>query len=270
MVLSRARKKEAQVGSNGVGKEDDVVQSDPTGLGQWMKEKGKLALQFLPQDAARNLLRIARPSNYRRLQERRAELLAPLDRHRCLFVHIPKCAGTAVSIGLFGQPIGHHTLRYFRYVYAKHEFDGYFKFTFVRNPWDRVVSAFHYLGEEQRYGVDRRWRDEHLSCYQGFEDFVMTGLHRPEVLRWFHFTPQWDYVSVPWSSKSPVDFVGRYENLPHDFGVVAERLGLSAKLAVRNQGRERKADYRSYYSPASRQKVADVYARDIREFGYEF
>ncbi|HXB98636.1 MAG TPA: sulfotransferase family 2 domain-containing protein, partial [bacterium] len=121
-----------------------------------------------------------------------------------------------------------------------------------------------------RVGADLRWRDAHLARFAGFEEFVLTGLRRREVQDWLHFVPQWDFLSVPWSSKPQVDFIGHFETMEQDFAAVAARLGLAASLEVRNSTKSRDRDYRRYYTAASRRVVESVYARDIRALGYEF
>ena len=67
-------------------------------------------------------------------------------RLRCIFFHIPKTAGVAVCDGLFGnRGPGHMDVEIAKVVFGKWRFQSFFKFCFVRNPWDRLVSAFHYL-----------------------------------------------------------------------------------------------------------------------------
>ena len=72
--------------------------------------------------------------------------LAPFDQHRCIFVHVPKCAGVSISRSLFGSLVGTHiAMKSFQLIYTEEEFARYFKFAFVRNPWDRLVSAYRFL-----------------------------------------------------------------------------------------------------------------------------
>ena len=137
--------------------------------------------------------------------------LAPFDRHRCIFVHIPKCAGMSVAQSLFGRYVtGHMPLRTYRYIYSSRELSAYYKFTFVRNPYDRLVSAFHFMQQGGMHETDRRWASEHVQGYRDFEAFVLHGLPRPEVRRYFHFTPQLDFVTLPRHRGPQVDFIGRF------------------------------------------------------------
>jgi hypothetical protein len=249
------------------------------------KDGIRQVLGRMPHPVAHGLVRGLAPGNYRRLQARRAQLLPDFDRYRCIFVHLPKCAGLSISSSLFGnRGVGHMPMAYYWFLFPPRDFRAYFKFTFVRNPWDRLVSAFHFLrdgglGKEDRqwfsrwgteFTDDEAWAREHLSAYRDFEDFVLRGLGRPEVARGMHFAPQRSFLSLPWRSGLPIDFVGRFEELERDFTVVAKRLQVSPDLAFINKGRNRSRDYRAYYSNETRRIVERFYVQDIRAFGYEF
>jgi len=78
------------------------------------------------------------------------------DEYRCIYYHIPKTAGLSVCQGLFGHHgPGHIDARTYRLIFGRAHFEKYFRFTFVRNPWDRLVSAYHFL---QAGGLDREDR----------------------------------------------------------------------------------------------------------------
>ncbi len=66
--------------------------------------------------------------------------------HKLIFIHIPKCAGRSISNAL-GEPFDHYTAAYYQTHYAQHRND-YTTFTTVRNPYGRLVSAYHYIKSE--------------------------------------------------------------------------------------------------------------------------
>jgi hypothetical protein len=195
--------------------------------------------------------------------------LRAFDEHRCIFVHIPKAAGISVAMALFGNLAGGHTAaRDYRKVFGR-DFWRYFKFTFVRNPYTRLVSAYEFLkgGGHPAWMSNQRFRDEVLSEYVDFSDFVLRWLkprHRwPEP----HFRPQHEFLEL--GGGLVMDFVGRVERIDDDFATVCERLGVQARLGRLNETREKHAALGTYYtSDAVERRVRDFYARDFELFGY--
>jgi hypothetical protein len=196
--------------------------------------------------------------------------LRSFDRHRCIFVHIPKCAGVSVCRSLFGDyGAGHYPIRVFQEVFEPPLFDSYFKFAFVRNPWDRLLSAYRFLSQGGFNETDRRWARRYLSPYREFGEFVRDWVTPDNIASWIHFRPQVDFLSLA-NGKSGVDFVGRYEQLDADFRRVCERIGVKNRLLHLNSNGHRGEDYRPAYDTETRAIVAEVYGRDIAALGYDF
>ncbi len=94
-------------------------------------------------------------------------------KHKAIFIHIPKVAGTSIANALFGESVGHRPLR--RHVaFCPELVEEYFKFTFVRNPYDRLFSAYNYFSSHvgSRKHRDHRWASDYLSKFDSFERFV--------------------------------------------------------------------------------------------------
>ena len=238
------------------------------------------AFYILPHDFRRRVYARVRPGEFKSLQESRTSRsesgfsLRPLDEYRCIFVHIPKTAGISVSRSLFGNNgPGHETLRRFQIVFSEREYDTYFKFAFVRNPWDRVYSAYNFLRKGGWHEADRDWAQAHLSRYSDFNEFVSSGLGRTEVYNWLHFKPQLSFLWTPGKRQFELDFLGYFENLEEDYGRIAARLGARAETGLRKDNigkRDGKVGYREAYTEKSRRLVADLFACDINAFGYDF
>lgn len=196
--------------------------------------------------------------------------LKPFDDNHCIFVRIPKCATRSVSKALFGNFAGgHRSLREYQKVFSPEEFSTYFKFCVVRNPWDRLASAFFFL---QRGGIsdeDKIWIRKNLSMFDSFDDFVNHGLRLENIQSYDHFRPQVDFITLNNTNEIGVDFIAYYENLNKDFERIRNRLDINAELLTLNINSS-KRDYRSYYSEKMIQIVADVYKKDIDLFGYDF
>jgi hypothetical protein len=137
----------------------------------------------------------------------------------------------------------------------------YYSFAFVRNPWDRLVSEFHW--RQQR--APERWSFPDFSM---FLDAVIHGWDFEFDDR-RHIMSQKAFVTDE-AGGLLVDFVGRHEHLERDMGVVLSRLGLpAARLPVVNRSGGR-THYSRYFDAESRAQVARHYADDIAFFGHTF
>ena len=134
-------------------------------------------------------------------------------------------------------------------------FADFFKFAFVRNPWDRLVSYYHHVIQQPEHRRHRRFcRIDGFPAYVRWET---TRDHNRQV----------DFLTDP-GGDLLVDFVGYYENLADDFRRVTRRLSLEVELPRLNGSQHR--DYRSYYDDATAELVADFWQADIQQFGYDF
>jgi hypothetical protein len=171
-----------------------------------------------------------------------------------------------VALTLFEQ--GSRHVPWFDYYYANPEkFRSYYKFSFIRNPWDRLASTYFFL---QRGGMDPQdaaWAEANLKDYPTFESFVKGWLTEDAIHTWIHFRPQ-HYFICDEEGRVKMDFVGRVENMDADFAEVADKLGCKRQLARVNVGIH--DHYSRYYNDTTREIVARVYARDIELFGYQF
>jgi hypothetical protein len=227
--------------------------------------------------------------------------------YRCLFVHVPKTGGMSIEnvfvrlVGLtwpnrapllllgnddpgLGPPRLAH-LKAGEYVARGHlaaeQFATYFKFSFVRNPWDRIVSEYKYRGYPVKIDF-KTYLFKHLPA-PGWTD------------TYCHIIPQHDFLYDE-AGKLLVDFVGRYESLQADFDKVCARVGIpptplprvnrsmeEARLdtfrELRKQlrraiwSRERKhtfPHYTEYYDDESREFVGRLFRKDLEAFNYAF
>lgn len=138
---------------------------------------------------------------------------------------------------------------------------GLFKFAFVRNPWDRLVSRHAYLLRTNSHAHSRE-----VKSLGGFEAYLRWELARAG--RGGSMRHQADYV-LDAAGNLIVDAVGYFERLQDDFTEICRRIGIRAKLGT-PETRTPRRDYRSFYSDETRELVAGAYARDIAVFGYTF
>jgi hypothetical protein len=129
--------------------------------------------------------------------------------------------------------------------------NGYFKFCFERNPWDRAISAYFWENRNRKrmpdfYGFLQRM--QHEGKLSNFETYAIDG-------------------------KIAVDEVLLFEQLPAELDRLPGLLGLPGPLALprtKQQFRRDRRPYQEFYSPRERDYVAEVCSREIAAFGYQF
>jgi hypothetical protein len=141
-------------------------------------------------------------------------------------------------------------------------FDRYFKFVFVRNPWDWMVSMYHFVLREP----DAPRHDE-VKALGSFDAWVEWAVSTPNPFPKGVSGVQSDMVTDA-EGNLLVDFVGAYESLAEDFAEVARILGIPAGLPHVNQSVHK--DYRTYYNDRTRAIVAERLRADIERFDYSF
>lgn len=155
----------------------------------------------------------------------------------------------------------------------------YYKFAFVRNPWDLTLSWYTSLS--------RSWSNEHLDVdnfsKEGMKNFLRLYLFPQSISDWWnHFvklnkgyrklvsTPQGTYITDE-NGCSQLDFIARFESYEKDSRFLFQRFGLNVDEEVQiNRSRHGKLDYRDFYDDESRKLIADRFRNDIELFGYEF
>lgn len=171
---------------------------------------------------------------------------------------------------LYGCRTGDHmTLLDYRTAFPKEMFASAYKFTFVRNPWDRLVSAYFYLQDSNRSDFDRAQASGSVLKFDSFEGFVTEFVAHEDLNAFIHLKEQHLFLRLPGRGIG-VDFVGRFESLQDDFNTIAKRLGKDITLEHRNASQLRKSDYRDIYTPQMIDIVAKAYAKDVAYFGYKF
>jgi hypothetical protein len=187
------------------------------------------------------------------------------DEKKCIFVHIPKAAGTSLKNTLFpGAQITHYrAIDYF--MDSPRKYLKYFVFAFSRNPYDRLVSAYYYLLQGGKNEADMRFRDKFLSSYETFGDFVKSGLHRKEIKTQYHFMPQYPFI-VNLRGEIMVDFLGRFETMADDFERISKRIGSDNPLPHINKSS--RGPYQGFYTEELRIITYANYKKDFELLGY--
>ncbi|HWA29876.1 MAG TPA: sulfotransferase family 2 domain-containing protein [Rhizomicrobium sp.] len=149
---------------------------------------------------------------------------------------------------------GHISVQQIRGVLGEEIFADYFKFAFVRNPFDRFVSYCAFLGREGAFAADPK----------GYMRAVIAGARPPYRLL---FLPQSDFL-VDARGRLAMDFVGRTEDMQASYDAICARIGIpTADLGRVNASRHDRYD--TYLDPAMRRWISDFYVRDFAMFDYQ-
>jgi hypothetical protein len=177
------------------------------------------------------------------------------------FVHINKTGGSSIEMAL-GIPFAHMTAIELRDLLGASRWNRRYSFAFVRNPWDKVVSHYHYRVKTNQTGLGRD--------PVPFEEWVIRayGEHDPALYdQPKMFQPQHLWLDDE-QGRQIVDFVGRFERLHEDFAEVCRMVSMQASLPHLKKSKHR--DFRELYSPETRDVIGDVFSGDIDRFGYGF
>jgi hypothetical protein len=202
------------------------------------------------------------------------------DSRRFLFVHVQKTGGVSIDKLLTEhvddlRHFGSRHLTLGQALKKEPDLAHYWTFGFVRNPWARMVSWWAMIdnwrekwgpdsGREPATGVmagNKFWHG--TAKYADFDEFVMRGPDEWARLR----TPQIDYLTTP---HRRADFIGRTETFDADVRAVCARLGLPIPDEAPRHNVHTYTGYQESFSDATRQRVAEVFAKDIDLFHYEF
>ncbi|MDJ0825028.1 MAG: sulfotransferase family 2 domain-containing protein [Rhodobacter sp.] len=128
------------------------------------------------------------------------------------------------------------------------EFKTYLKFSIVRNPWAQCLSLFFRLNKGN-------------TDPQAFRDFIQNALAVKGTVPHYSIFDE--------DGKCLVDYIGRFETIDEDFAHICRKLGLTG-IRLPHHNRSLSTDYRRFYDAETAQRVSEIYAEDIKRFGYAF
>lgn len=189
------------------------------------------------------------------------------DERKCVFVHVPKCAGNSV-VKAFGIDVhNHQCAAYYR---RQKRLNLYYRFTFIRNPWDRFLSAYLFLKSGGMNDKDK-WASKSLIGGRDFEEFILDTPIK-KILGQVHFCRYVYFLN------GKMDFIGKLENFDEDFKQLLinideykwSNLGEDEIVVPHLNITADKKHYTEYYNDRTAKAIGKLYEKDIHEFGYEF
>jgi len=215
-------------------------------------------------------------------------------RHRFVFVHLERTGGTSLHSALLPflgpQDLVADQGRRARSVNGYHKHDpareilrklgertwqSFFKFTFERNPWDKIRSLYHrgYTRSLAARGL-KSWPQALWGGPLAFPTWFRARVWEARLLRAGHIRLPHDYAHYADGPDVLVDFVGRYEQRTQHLEFLSERLGLpiDAELRANNQRVDRRDRDQppEPFDPWMLAQVQKYFATDLAFLGYRF
>ena len=191
------------------------------------------------------------------------------EEHKFIFISIHRTASSAIANILLNA--GCHCLQSsFQHDNARTEAGSrllakhpdFYKFAFVRNPWERLFSWYKLIT-----GRGKEWTRQEVLDFEAFLASYFDYTSSPESGWFFHFN-QLDYLTNR-DGLLLVDKIGRFENLEQDLYSILDKLKIAAPaIPILNTSHEQ--PYTTFYSKRARNFVAEKCAADIERFCYNF
>ena len=204
---------------------------------------------------------------------------------KCIFIHIPKCGGSSIERTLWPRPedrkeanlyggfiskylnkyqtggLQHLLASQVREEVGMNVFETFYKFAFVRNPWDRVVSQFAYM--QQRPDLMDYVGMSQETEFKAYLELIQQKEH----VQWM---PQHRFL-LDEDGTLLVDQIGRIESLKTDFSSILAKLNLNKSAQLTHANRSDRQPIEKYYNDRETLEiVANIYSEDIKLFGYCF
>ena len=188
-------------------------------------------------------------------------------KHKFIFVHINKTAGSSIEA----------LLKKYTNKFIKHQSiidlnseafsNDYFKFTFVRNSWDRFLSLYKFRVQTNKTNLGKNpvsFKEWANHIYNKNPNYYNV----PNRMQLLMLSDQLDWITDATGSVN-MDFIGRFENLQEDFDIICDTIGIPQQQ-LPHLNKTKHKHYTEYYDNETKQIVAEKYAKDIEYFGYEF
>lgn len=203
--------------------------------------------------------------------------------HKFIFIHLYKVAGVSISEALekyvynhlpgkiirksgismnlprclhrFNVFHKHITARELKKLLPYKIYDNFYKFGFVRNPWDWQVSLYHYALKNSNHHQHNL-----IKAMKGFDEYIEWRVFKDKKLQKYYFTDD--------DGPLIVDFIGKLENISKDILHICNVLNIDISLKHLNKSEHR--NYRSYYNKMTIKLVEEHFKEDIEFFGYTF
>lgn len=201
--------------------------------------------------------------------------------HQWVFVPINRTASSSMQVVLEkscdifgvnkqGESLKHETILEAKRRLSEDQFNRYFKFTVVRNPWDRIISIYLYTPVDRITAKQGYTRQDQYEKLSPFLSSSFSGIHFYKWLRNISTNKSKFLAPCSFWLRGKIDFIGRYEQLDKAWGYISNHIGLSKESLSQLLRNKNRTHYRDYYDQVTKHLVAEIFAEDIDQWGYEF
>ncbi len=186
---------------------------------------------------------------------------------KVIFIHIPKAGGTSVAHALYGKRMGHFYAKEIRDRMGERAFSETYAFTIIRNPYDRLVSAYHFAKQGgSKEGAVKFNKYYQSGLFQNFHSFVTQWLVLQDpVSIEIVFRPQYLFLTDE-NQQLIVNYLGKLEALDESLHEVEKTTGVPFHIGWKN--RSSHLEYRTYYTIELQALVYNYYRQDFELLGY--
>jgi len=180
-----------------------------------------------------------------------------------IFIHINKTGGSSIAKALGDTEQVHLTAYTIKNFMGTKAFNNNYKFTFVRNPYDRVVSQYFYRLQHNQTNLKSNqisFKDWIRACYV---DKKEEYYNFPAM-----FQNQLDWITDR-EGNLLVDFIGKFETINDDFETVCNNLNIKERTLKHERSSSRNKDFLSYYDDESLKTISEIFKKDFEYFGYK-
>jgi hypothetical protein len=184
----------------------------------------------------------------------------------CALIRIPKTGSTSIVRGMLGG--GKNVSEIVRGYYPK-EWEGIFTFALVRNPFDRLISAYHMFKEisvstDEEEEMKNNLRLDSMLDIVEDDSIAVIPADYLSTLR-LHSIP----MTSPYFCMEHADYIGRYEQFTEEYRKIAIRLGIQI-YEIPHFRKTTRQHYSQYFTIRLRERVEEIFKHDFSTFGYSF
>lgn len=196
-------------------------------------------------------------------------------KHKLIFIHIPKTAGNSITkelkliknLNKKTPKISKHAKAFeVKYLIGEKIWNDYFSFAFVRNPWDLMVSSYHWWLQKAQTIKYHKKKADKISNFSSFKDFLYSDFGKYMINE--RYGDMFDWI-CDFNDNIIVDYVGKLETINEDWKNICKLTNINYRELPHINSSNRD-DYRNYYDDDTIELIRKRFHKTINQYNYEF